>query len=150
MDNEEWDMKLVTSSLYSRLFSRSPAISCSVKVAEQTKAPLENWFRVQAPPILFSGSFLSTWNLKPETRNQKLEIWNGASRNQDCVTQDDDTWNMKLLAYIAGFSTWLPAISCGVEVAEQTKAPLENWFRVQAPPVLLSGCLLYTSPSPRD
>ena len=52
MDNEEWDMKHVTSSLYSRLFSRSPAISCSVKVAEQTKTPLENWFGVQAPPIL--------------------------------------------------------------------------------------------------
>ena len=57
---------------------------------------------------------------------------------RNCVAQDDDTWNMKLISYIASFSKLSPAICCGVEVEEKVEWGLENWFRVQAPPALFS------------
>ena len=91
-DDDTWNMKLIG---YIASFSKwSPAICCGVEVEEKVEWGWENWLRVQAPPILFSGSLLSTGNLKPATWNAQLEIWNGANRN---------TWNMKRLANIASF-----------------------------------------------
>ena len=55
--------------LVASFYNKSSAISCGLGVAKRVKAHLKNWFRVQAPPMLFSGSCLKTWNLKPATWN---------------------------------------------------------------------------------
>ena len=60
-------MRHETSSLYSRLFSRSPAISCSVQVAEQTKICLEHYiskkFHVSCIIILCNTVLISVCNI---------------------------------------------------------------------------------------